>query len=116
MNTVHSLQCLILHLLFYSANTTTFYIYFKLNDSKPFTSYSRYVHWPTNTEWLDFLSSSHALIISYVCVVTCSNSTFWLNVVVQEHLSGRKTIMVEVVNLREKNWLIAMQVTLTLIC
>ena len=110
MNTVHSLQCLILHLLFYSANTTTFYICFKLNDSKPFTSYSRYVHWPTNTEWLDFLSTSHTLIISYVCFVT-----FRQQYILVERCCSGALIRVknhhgwscEVVKLRGKNWLIA---------
>ena len=106
MNTVHSLlevddqMSHSTFVILYSANNTTFYIGFKLNDSKFSTDCNRYVHWPTTTEWLDFVSNSHKL--SYVCVVTLRKQYSWLNVVVQEGLSGQKTIMVEVVNLGEK--------------
>ena len=59
-----------LFVILYSANNTTFTIGFILNDSKS-SNYSRYVHWPTNTQWLDFLSISHNL--SYVIMVDVVN-------------------------------------------
>ena len=86
--------------ILYSANNTTFTIGFIFNDSKSSTDCSRYVNWPTNTEWLDFVSNSHKL--SYVCVATLRKQYSLVEFCCSGVFIRANKTMVEVVNLGGK--------------